>query len=248
MGVSPNSTGRARRLEMKKMNWLTAFVFFACPPLALLSVSTAMGQSGPQSQADDISALRRAAEQGDAQSQYELGYRYYSGKGVAKDPEKAARWWRDAAEQGSVSAQRFLGLMYDQGKDVPQDYKEAVRWYRLAADQGDAPAQGLLGSLYMLGQGVPQDYKEALHWYRLAANQENAYAQFYLGFMYDHGYGLPVNYTRAHMWYNLACASGDADVSPQAVKNRDIVASKMTPQQIAEAQRLARKWKPTEPK
>jgi hypothetical protein len=42
------------------------------------------------------------------------------------------------------------------------------------------------------------------------------------------------------MWLNLAGAAGYAD----GVKNRDIVAGKMTPGQVAEAQRLAREWKP----
>jgi hypothetical protein len=42
------------------------------------------------------------------------------------------------------------------------------------------------------------------------------------------------------MWYNLAAVSGDA----KSVKNRDLLAQKMTPAQIAEAQRLAREWKP----
>ena len=43
----------------------------------------------------------------------------------------------------------------------------------------------------------------------------------------------------AHMWLNLAAAKGDTD----AIKNRDRVATKMTPAQIAEAQKLAREWK-----
>jgi hypothetical protein len=82
--------------------------------------------------------------------------------------------------------------------------------------------------------------KEALKWYRLAADQGNAQAQNNLGFMYDSGEGVPQNYSQAYIWYSLAGTSGNAD----AVKNRDSVAAKMTPSQIAEAQRLAREWKP----
>jgi len=52
---------------------------------------------------------------------------------------------------------------------------------------------------------------------------------------------VPQDYAQAHKWFNLAAASGDAD----AVSNRDRVAAKMTPAQIAEAQRLASEWKPT---
>jgi hypothetical protein len=58
--------------------------------------------------------------------------------------------------------------------------------------------------------------------------------------MYDNGNGVPQDYVQAHMWFNLAGVQGDED----ATKKRDIVAAKMTPDQIAEAQRLAREWKP----
>jgi TPR repeat protein len=97
--------------------------------------------------------------------------------------------------------------------------------------------------MYAHGQGVPQDYKEAVKWYRLSAEQGNAHAQFNLGQMYYQGQGVTQDYIQAHMWFNLAGASGDAD----SIKNRDAVANKMTPEQIAEAQRLAREWKPKTP-
>ena len=121
------------------------------------------------------------------------------------------------------------------------DYVQASKWYRLAADQGYAYAQSNLGFMYHNGQGVPQDYVQASKWYRLAADQGNAYAQGGLGVMYAKGEGVPQDYVLAHMWLNLAAAQGQAE----AVKNRDLAASKMTRDQLAEAQRLARDWKPS---
>jgi TPR repeat protein len=58
--------------------------------------------------------------------------------------------------------------------------------------------------------------------------------------MYIKGQGVPQNYVRAHMWLNLAAARG----KEYAKRVRDIVAKKMTPARIAEAQRLAREWRP----
>ena len=81
-----------------------------------------------------------------------------------------------------------------------------------------------------------QDYAEAVKWYRLAAAQGFAPAQANLGVMYAKGQGVPMDDVRAHMWFNLAAVKGDTS----AAKNRDIAASKMTPQQMAEAQKLAR--------
>ena len=121
------------------------------------------------------------------------------------------------------------------------DYAEAARWYRLAADQGCAGAQSNLGIMCANGQGVAQDYAEAVRWYRLAADQGFASAQNNLGSMYNNDQGVPQDYVRAHVWFNLSAAQGIQD----AVENRNLVAERMTPAQIAEAQRLAREWRPT---
>jgi TPR repeat protein len=126
--------------------------------------------------------------------------------------------------------------MYSNRQGVVRDYAEAMRWYKLAAAQGESHAQYNLGGMYSNGRGVVQDYAEAMRWYKSAAARGHADAQFNLGFMYSDGRGVVQDYVRAHMWFNLAAAKGDAD----SVKQRTIVAKKMTPQQIAEAQKLAR--------
>ena len=136
--------------------------------------------------------------------------------------------------QGNVLAGWDEGVAaYDSG-----DYATALKEFRPLAEQGEASAQGNLGVMYAKGQGVTQDYKEAVKWYRKAAEQGDATAQKNLGKMYYDGKGVPPNYLKAHMWFNLAGAAGN----DKAVKHRDIVAEKMTPAQIAEAQKLAREW------
>lgn len=151
------------------------------------------------------------------------------------DYATAMRLWRLLADQGFANAQIGLGIMYDNGQGVPQDYAVAVKWYRLAADQGYAGAQNNLGVRYDEGLGVPQDYATAVKWYRLAADRGDANAQKNLGAMYEKGKGVPQDYVQAHKRYNLGAAAGNKD----AIENRDIVAGKMTPAQIAEAQKLA---------
>jgi TPR repeat protein len=95
--------------------------------------------------------------------------------------------------------------------------------------------------LYAKGNGVPQDYAEAMTWYRKAADQSYAGAQFNLGVLYANGNGVQQDYVAALMWLNLAAAQGDET----AINGRDFIAAKMTPDQIAAAQRLTREWKPT---
>jgi TPR repeat protein len=120
------------------------------------------------------------------------------------------------------------------------DCATAMRLLRPIADHGDAGAPFDLGVMYDKGQGVSQDYMAAGRWYRKVADQEFADAQSNLGLMYKNGRGVPQDYLVAHMWYNLAAAGG----SQAALGYRDSVAARMTPAQIAEAQKRAAEWRP----
>jgi uncharacterized protein len=188
-----------------------------------------------------IKWYKKAAEQGeDVNEQRWLGLKYETGHDVARDYNEAIKWYRKAAEQGDAEAQFRLGFMYDEGKGVPQDYAAAVKWYRKAAEQGDDSSQSFLGGMYYDGKGVAQDYQESLKWYKKAAEQGNAGAQYNLGRMYENGYGVSQDYVESYKWLILAAAQGDQF----AVKFRDNLERKMSAQQIAEAQRLAKEFKP----
>ena len=121
-------------------------------------------------------------------------------------------------------------------------------WTRQAAEQGEPGAQYLLGRMYNSGRGVPRDHTAAVEWYRQAAEQGQADAQFFLGAAHLRGHGVPQDYVLAHLWFNLAASRlPPGKMHEQAVQGRDTVAAKMTHGQIAEAQRLAREWKPKSP-
>ena len=75
---------------------------------------------------------------------------------------------------------------------------------------------------------------------KMAAKQGDATAQYKLGVMYRRGQGVPQDNVRAQLWWSLAAAQGHE----VAMTDRDSLADKMTPDQNAEAQRLAREWKP----
>ena len=155
------------------------------------------------------------------------------------DYVNAMRLLRPLALQGNAAAQTDVGIMHMLAQGVSEDYEEALKWFRLSAEKGVAAAQSNLGAMYERGWGVPQDYKEAAKWYRLAAAQGAWGAQIMLGAMYANGRGVAKDYVRAHMWFNLTAAQGNSD----AVRNRDLTAQKMTSQQIAKAQEMARRCK-----
>jgi TPR repeat protein len=123
-----------------------------------------------------------------------------------------------------------------------RDYSAALQLCRPLAEQGDARAQLSLGGMYYNGQGVQQDYPEAAKWTRKAAEQGYTAAQAHLGVLYWNGQGVQQDVVLAYMWFNLAAAN-----EPDAARERDLAASQMTPDEIAEAQRRARDWKPTTP-
>jgi TPR repeat protein len=183
---------------------------------------------------------RLAAEQGIAGAQYNLGVMYDNGEGVSENDAEAAKWYRRAADQGHALAQYNLGLMHDNGEGVPENDAEAVKWYRRAAAQGNAKAQHNLGIMYDKGEGVLENDAEAVKWYRRAADQGRAKAQGNLGGMYANGEGVPEDDVQAYMWLNLSAAQGDET----AIANKDVMRKLMTPEQIAEAQKLSAEWKP----
>lgn len=105
----------------------------------------------------------------DADAQYVIGDKYFSGRlGADQDFKIAAKWYRLAAEQGNAKAQDSLGLIYRNGLGVTRDYKESVRWSKLAAEQGQAYSQGRLGLMFAKGQGVVQDFTQAYKWHSIA--------------------------------------------------------------------------------
>ena len=149
------------------------------------------------------------------------------------------------AEEGSAVAQLMLGNLYIQGQVVPQNFAKAVKWYRRAAEQDLSAAQFSLGDMYREGQGVRQNYTTAAKWHRLAAEQGHASAQHDLGVMYHNGQGVGQDHVQAHMWLNLSSFSfPPGELRDKSVQGRDATAKLMTPDQVAEAEKLAREWKP----
>jgi TPR repeat protein len=148
---------------------------------------------------------------------------------------------RAGADKGDAKARYELGRAFFSGTlGVAKDETEAVKWFRKAAEQNVADAQFSLGVCYAIGQGVMKDDAEAVKWFRKAAEQNYADAQYNLGVCYDSGEGVAKDEIEAYKWWLLAAGHGNDD----AKYNMTIVENKMTREQIAEGQRLARDFKP----
>jgi TPR repeat protein len=138
---------------------------------------------------------------------------------------------------GSAAAGPLEDAYAALGRD---DNALAAKLFAPLAASGNAEAQYNLGILYNMGWGVRRDDAKAVKLYRQAAEQGNAGAQHSLGLLYYLGLGVPRDYVLAYMWSNLAAAQGE----PLAPGVREEAEKLMPPDQIAEAQRMAREWKP----
>jgi hypothetical protein len=125
-----------------------------------------------------------------------------------------------------------------------QDYASASRIFIPLAEQGDPIAQSYLGFMFQTGRGVPQNYTEAAMWYRRAAEQGDSLAQYSLGLLYDRGQGVPVDIVEASKWLNLSTAASPRRAREARQRIRDVVTTKMTRGEIAQARLRALGWVP----
>ena len=129
-----------------------------------------------------------------------------------------------------------------------KDYATAIAIWRPLAEQGNAEAQTLLGAMYWSGDGLPRNHAEAAKWYLRAAQQGYARAQNDIGFMYGFGEGIPPrDDVQAYKWISLAImryTAKNQDRLDQAIKDRATLKARMTPAQLAQAEREISDWKP----
>ena len=146
----------------------------------------------------------------------------------------------DVARVGFGLEHEAMGAEVDQSTAAPV---QVFRQWLPAALAGDAAAQYELGRVYADGAASPEDMAEAARWYRLAANQGSVRAQQDLAILYNKGLGVPQDYVQAYVWFDLAAVRFSAGQRhDQAAEMRDMMAAFLTPEQLAEAQRLSEEW------
>ncbi len=188
-----------------------------------------------------------AAAQGDAYAQNMLGEMFLRGGRPRRSYGEATELFRRAALKGLDQAKRNLCDVYFRELDTSIDYGNAVKRLHVEAQMANSLAPYEMARMYVDGT-LAGDYREAARWFRFAAEQGMPQAQVELGELYFQGLGVPQDYIMAHKWFNVATAllsniyvHGEQSY---ALRRRDAVAAKMTPSQIADAQALARDWKP----
>tara|TARA_B100000586_G_scaffold57964_1_gene39721 strand:+ start:69 stop:767 length:699 start_codon:yes stop_codon:yes gene_type:complete len=154
---------------------------------------------------------------------------------LAGDYETALKIYRAAAEKGNIMAQFTLAGIYMNPKKfekhgVKRDYKESAKWYHLAAEQGDDIAQFTIGLMYKKGQGVTKNLVIAYMWLSTAefSNKNSVLVFQKMGAVKNKNISEKdlMNYLKI--------------MRKQKKETVGKLERKMTPEQIAEAQKLAR--------
>ncbi len=207
--------GQSTELDKKK---ISPYMVAECERAAKVGYAVAQWLFGSfllhsihrdKNEEEAVKWFRLAAEQGNPDGQFSLGWCYKNGTGVSNDEREAVKWFRLAAEQGNPTGQICLGACYQNGTGVSKDEHEAAKWYRLVAEHGNPYGQNNLGFCYQYGICVPKDEREAVKWYRLAAEQGNPYGQNNLGFCYQYGICVPKDEREAVKWYRLSAEQGN---------------------------------------
>jgi len=163
---------------------------------------SAQGQSVKQDDTETPATvqLRKAAEKGDADAQYDLGVVYSKGLGVPQDEVQAFKWIHKAAEQELAKAEFSLGYSYTNGKGTKQNYGQALHWYKRAANHGSTDAMNNLSLAYTNGRGVEVDKGEMFRWAKMAAERGHIDAQAKMLVYYLSGIGVQKDMGKALAW------------------------------------------------
>ena len=164
------------------------------------------GDGVPKIPAKAKQLYQQAAEAGDPDAQFEVGWRAEKKERY----DEACAWYQKAASQGQAMAQLMLGDCYYNGQGTAVDYEAAFYWYTKAAEQGNTSAQVSLGNMYDEGRGTAEDCQQAWNWYKQAAEAGNDWGCYHLGYMCLCGRGVPKNEVQAFQWYKKAAKKKNA--------------------------------------
>jgi TPR repeat protein len=154
--------------------------------------------------------LLKAAINGNADAQFELGSIYDRGDGVGQSYPTAIKWYEKSASQGNKYAQNNLGYIYHFGKGVSKDYKKAIKLYNQAISQNYDKAKYNLAQMYIFGNGVKINKQKAVKLYEEASAQGNMKAQYNLGSMYLNGEFVKQDSKKAFTYFEKSANQGYA--------------------------------------
>ena len=174
-----------------------------------LALDYELGRNGKKrDKAKAVYYYTKAAEEGNALAQLNLGVCYEYGDGIKQNLKKAVALYVSASERGNAKAQCNLGYCYFNGVGVGKDIKKAVLWYEKAARSGNVRAMNNLGYCYENAQGVAFNAKKAFELYKAAADGGDIDGACNVAWCYESGIGTNVDLEAARRYNALAREAG----------------------------------------
>lgn len=155
--------------------------------------------------------FEKAAQAGQADSQYQLAFMYRNGLGGNKDEALSAKWYAESrknmearAAGGDGEAAFWVGIMHFKGEGTPEDKKLALQWMEKSAKLGFKMAAVLLARMYREGLGTERNEGEAFRWFLKAAEQGQGDAMMETALAYKNAIGVERDLAQARHWFSKA--------------------------------------------
>lgn len=159
-------------------------------------------------EAEEIMKIQKGADSGDPWDICRLGERYWSGKGVEKNYNKAFELFSKAAKLGNKVAYWDLARCYDHGWGAPFNPQKAVDLYKEAYQRGVNEACYSLGRIYEKQEYGFCNSTESFIWFLKGANGGDVDAQFRVADCYEQGIGTTKDINTAMYWWKIAANNG----------------------------------------
>lgn len=196
--------------EEKKSPPVTSKSFVSQPSVAPseLARQYLQGEGRKADPAKGIAILEVAAKEGDAESQYLLGFHLNEGRHVKRDPARALNLFENAAVREHAQAAYLAALAYKDGEVVPADPEKSAVYMKIAADGDVVEAIYLTALALDNGDGLPQDKAKAKAYYEKAAENGNLEATVTIAKAYETGDGVPRDMAWSLRWHERAARYG----------------------------------------
>ncbi len=191
--------------------------------LGLLIFNTTFGQNADElnSQSKELLTnqeyekafpiLRKAAELGNAEAQYNLGYFLQNGVGIKKDENEAFEWYKKSSANGFNDGHYAMMMAYANGSGTQTNMEKAFEYALKCANNNDATCMWNIVNSYKQGLGTTKDLEKMLEWatkLSLLENPENlslsgkiTSARLNLAQMYRDGNELKIDYYKSYLWF-----------------------------------------------
>jgi len=149
---------------------------------------------------------QQAAENGQVEAMFRLGGMYSQGKGVARNPEEARKWWTLAAEKGSAPAKAQLQTGQKVALAVSPPPQAKVEEPRLQAESKALEPEDKKVKAAVKEQSKPEQVVKAVP-APVAKDKNSLYEE---GMRFFKGEGVTRDYAQAHKLFVEAAEMGNA--------------------------------------